>query len=189
MGSPTISTEAGVLCLLNLGFIGLLPRIFFRPGTLNLHWWLTAAPFLLAAGLVAAGLAGGVHPWVPPGPALTILTLASLGCSAGSVALIAYTLGTHTRPVSLWHQDADTPAALVTHGAYARVRHPFYSAFLLALTGCVLVLPHPGTWGLLVLAGIQLYRTAVREERRLRASVLGAQYRDYRTRTGRFLPK
>ena len=36
------------LCAMNLAFIAALPRIFFRRGSRNVHWWLTAAPFILA---------------------------------------------------------------------------------------------------------------------------------------------
>lgn len=193
-----------VLCLLNLAVIGLLPRVFFRPGRLNVHWWLTAAPFLLAAGTLGAALAGVLQPWpvvaVASGAGVpaswsgwfAVLGLGAYaaGCAvAFSIGLIGYTVGTHQRPVSLWHQEEDMPGALVTGGAYARVRHPFYSAFLVALAAVVAAVPHPLSMVAFCLGMLQLGRTAAREERRLLGSPLGAAYREYMGRTGRFLPR
>jgi protein-S-isoprenylcysteine O-methyltransferase Ste14 len=174
-----------VLLLGNLLLIGALPRIFFRRGTLNLHWWLTASPFFVAGALLLAGAGGVVSPVLPPSAVRE--SLAVVLCAA-SVALIAFTLGTHQEPLSLWHQENDAPRRLVTHGAYARVRHPFYAAFLLALLGCTAALPHPGMAVLFLFACVKLSRTAAREERRLLASAFGAEYREYLRRTGRFLP-
>ena len=179
--------------LINLAFIAALPRLFFRRGRLNAHWWLTAAPFFLAGvGLLFSRNAGPVIA-LPSGYALAnavviMLQLAGLGCTLASIALIAFTLGTHQQPVSLWHQPNDTPAALVTHGAYTRVRHPFYGAFLLALCGCVLVAPSLLTAGALVFAAVQLRRTARREETRLLVA-FGEVYAAYMRRTGRFWPR
>lgn len=175
-----------VLALGNLLLIGALPRIFFRRGTLNLHWWLTASPFFAAGALLLAGAGGAVSPALPP--SVLRESLAVVLCAA-SVALVAFTLGTHRDPLSLWHQEDDAPRRLVTWGAYARVWHPFYSAFLLALLGCAAALPHPGTAALFLFACVQLGRTAAREERRLAASPLGGEYREYLRRTGRFLPR
>jgi protein-S-isoprenylcysteine O-methyltransferase Ste14 len=180
MNLPTL-----VLCLCNLALIGALPRLFFRRGRLNARWWLTAAPFLVCAGVLLAGGLGWVAAMLPASP---LAASAAAVLSAASLTLIGFTLGTHREPVSLWHQEADVPARLVTHGAYARLRHPFYSAFLLALLACVLAFPHPVTAVAFGLAVLQLDRTAAREEGRLLASALGAEYAAYVGRTGRFVP-
>lgn len=177
-----------LLCLSNLFVIAALPRIFFRPGRLNVQWWLTASPFVLVGAILLAGVAGIAQPiaGLVDGSG-GIRDLLALVCAVGSVALIAYTLGSHREPVSLWHQEDDAPAALVTHGAYARVRHPFYAAFLLALLGCLAVLPHALTALALGWALVQLNRTARREEERLQ-KLFGGEYAAYVRRTGRFLP-
>jgi protein-S-isoprenylcysteine O-methyltransferase Ste14 len=107
------------------------------------------------------------------------------GCS---VALLFLRLGTHRVPLALWHQENDAPASIVTHGAYARIRHPFYAAFLLAFVAAVALFPHLGTVLPLCYAAIRLNATAAREERRLAASEFGDAYREYLARTGRFLP-
>lgn len=167
-----------LLLLLNLAYIGILPRVFFRKdGRFGPLWWATAAPFF-ACGVFL--LAGGV---VGHGFALPAVAL-----STASIALISLALGAHRVPLALWHQTNDAPDAIVMHGPYRRIRHPFYAAFLLALAAALVHSPHPVTAGAFAYALVALNLTAIREERRLLASRFGAQYRSYMHRTGRFLP-
>jgi protein-S-isoprenylcysteine O-methyltransferase Ste14 len=182
-----MSDVAVVVCLGALALIGALPRVFFRRGRLNAGWWLTAAPFVLAGATLIASLVGVVRSPIGGGPREGLAWLALAAAVAG-VALIRWTLRTHMRPVSLWHQPDDRPDELVTRGAYAHVRHPFYASFLLVLLACALALPHALT--LLALAGgvVLLNRTAAREERRL-LEAFGHHYADYMRRSGRFLPR
>ncbi|HWB70603.1 MAG TPA: isoprenylcysteine carboxylmethyltransferase family protein [Egibacteraceae bacterium] len=183
-----MSLELFLLITTNFAAIGLLPRLFFRRnGRLNARWWLTAAPFLGCYLLQVAAFAG----WIEPSGLAPAAPLAALAVvlSMGSTALIGLAVGSHRVPVALWHQADDAPQQLVTWGAYRRIRHPFYSAFLLALGAGLLLVPHPATlltfaYGLAVLTV-----TARREERRLRGSAFGQQYRAYTRGTGRFLPK
>lgn len=179
-----------VLCLLNLGVIALLPRLFFRPGRLNPAWWLTAAPYAVAGLGVAGGLLGWVDAWSAV-PAWTgvVRALAATVLSAGSLWLIGFTVGAHTHPVSLWHQRDDEPERIIRSGPYRWVRHPFYAAFLAGLGACFFALPAPLTGIALAFGLVQMTRTAMREERRLSNSRHGAQYRDYMRRTGRFVPR
>lgn len=171
---------ATLLVLLNLLYIGALPRIFFRKdGRFGPMWWATAAPFIVAAGFLLVRGAPPAAAW----------QLAAVPLSAASIALISLTLGTHPAPVSLWHQANDAPEALVTWGAYRRIRHPFYAAFLLALAAALVHAPHAVTLAALAYGGAMLNATAAREERRLLASPFGPAYRAYLRRTGRFLPK
>jgi protein-S-isoprenylcysteine O-methyltransferase Ste14 len=173
------------ICLLNLALIGALPRLFFKDGRLNARWWLTASPFIVVGGTVFAGAVGALTPLFASDLAATV----GLAFCASSVGLIGFAIGTHRAPPALWHQANDVPARLVTTGAYARVRHPLYLAFLLALTGCTLIFPHWLTIVCLVFAGIQLNRTAAAEERTLLASEWQHVYADYLRRTGRFWPR
>ena len=177
--------------LINLLAIGSLPLVFFkRDGRLNLLWWLTALPFFAATGLVLSAMLGLIQPLVGPqslhGSALGLMGLL---LSLGSIALIAYTVGTHNRPLALWHQGGDTPEHIVTHGAYRYVRHPFYSAFLLGLLGVALHVPHAATLMVFAYALGILRWTAVKEEGRLLKSSFGDAYGDYLAHTGRFVPK
>lgn len=179
-----------VIVLLDLALIGALPRLFFRRGSLNARWWLTATPFITAGVLVVACALGWLHPLRPAGaPARAVLDAGATLLAAASIALIAFACGVHRRPPSLWHQPDDTPAEIVTAGPYARMRHPFYTAFLIGLGAVALAAPHAATLADLVLAAILLNRTAAREERRLCASIHGELYRAYLARTHRFHPR
>lgn len=177
-----------LLCLLSLALLGSLPFVFFRRGRWNAAWFMTAAPFFGEAALIVAALAGVLTPIGLPRTFGDILACIAVVLIAAAIALIGWTVGVHHVPVSLWHQDDDTPRALVTYGPYARIRHPFYAAFIMMLMGTAAALPHAGTLALLVLGTVQLQRTARREERRLLAS-FGAEYGSYMGRTGRFLPR
>jgi len=178
------------LLLLNLAFIGLLPRIFFRRGRLTPMWWFTAAPFFLCAALLMLAYGRLLPPWAGGTFGMaTARQMVAVALSAGSIGLIAFTLGTHQRPLNLWHQRNDAPEHLVTGGAYRRIRHPFYTAFLLALLAALTLSPHAGTLALFAWGLVQLTRTAAKEERMLKASSLGEQYAEYMRGTGRFVPR
>jgi protein-S-isoprenylcysteine O-methyltransferase Ste14 len=173
----------------NLLFIGLLPRIFFRQdGAYNAMWFVTAAPFFLCGIVLALGAADVFRPVAVSGDVHAALMVAGVVLSTASTALIAYTIGTHRVPLALWHQDNDAPRSIVTYGAYKRIRHPFYTSFLLCLTGALLAFPHPATTACLLYGLLILNHTAAREERRLLASEFGEEYRAYVARTRRFFP-
>lgn len=172
--------------LLNFALVGLLPLAFFRRGgRLNPRWWLTAAPYFAAPLFVLAAAAGG-RGWAP---ATHRFELVAVPLAALSIALIGAAVRAHRVRIALWHQDGDAPAQLVTWGPYRWVRHPFYAAFLLALTGAALLCPHAGTGAALGWGLATLHLTAAREERRLRASRLGGRYAAYMHRVGRFVPR
>ena len=178
-----------LLAGVNLGLIGLLPRIFFDArGRKNAMWWATAAPFIVAGAVLALCFAGIWQPWYLPGGAVINETIA-VPFACASIALIACTIGTHRVPLALWHQDDDAPRSIVTYGAYKYVRHPFYSAFLLALTGALIACPHPATFACLVYTALMLHYTASKEEHKLSHSEFGAEYRHYLAHTGRFVPR
>ncbi|MDX1433571.1 MAG: isoprenylcysteine carboxylmethyltransferase family protein [Gammaproteobacteria bacterium] len=179
-----------IVAAISLGYIGLLPHIFFRAdGRRNLMWWATAAPFFVASAVLVGCFIGIWHPaYVQAIGGATTHEALAVPFAMASVALIAYTIGTHRVRLALWHQDDDAPQSIVTWGAYRHVRHPFYSAFLLALAGVAIGCPHPWTLGCLGYALLMLNHTARNEERKLADSAQGAQYRAYMARTGRFVP-
>lgn len=169
---------ATLLLLINLAYIGVLPRIFFRKdGRFGPMWWATAAPFFVCAAFI-----------LDAGAPAASLELASVPLSAISIALISVTLGCHRVPLALWHQANEAPVEIVTHGPYRRIRHPFYAAFLLTLAAALVHSPDVVTAATFAYGVAMLNATAAREERRLLASRFGAQYRAYMQRTGRFLP-
>ena len=172
------------LYLMNLAVIGALPFFFFKEGRFNLMWCLTSAPYVLcAAFLVWAYVTGYQGPWSD------ISAVAAVPFSAGSIALIFLTVGTHRVPLSLWHQKNDAPQHIVTYGPYRRIRHPFYASFLLALLGAFLFSPQLGTLFTFIYALVLLNFTAAKEEKRLMNSEFGFEYRRYFRQTGRFWPK
>lgn len=183
-----MSTAIFVLVTMNLAYIGLLPVIFFRrDGTLNYKWWLTAAPFFLSAVFVALHYVGLMQPWYGTKFGAVMEATATVFSSI-SIALISYTLGTHRRRLSLWHQQNDSPEHIVTDGAYKYIRHPFYAAFISTLLATAALCGSP--WTLVVCASgfLMLNYTAAREEKRLQESEVGEQYKGYMTHSGRFLP-
>lgn len=184
-----MNTAVLVLVLAGFAVIGALPRVFFRRGSFNRGWWLTALPFCCSPLFLVAVCAAGWRPWWSSAVSASFAAL----LAGGSVALLFLTLGTHRAPLALWHQDDDAPVSLVTYGAYARIRHPFYASFLLAFAASFLLFPHVGTVLPLVYAVLRLNATAAREERRLSGGEFGAgyaaEYAAYRSRTGRFIPR
>jgi len=179
-----------VLEICNFGLIGALPLIFFKRGKLTGMWAVTAAPFFLSFLSNVAGGLGLVPTLLDMSPAgAAILSGAAVPAFAGSMTLIGLTLGAHRIPLALWHQLDDAPVHIVTWGPYASVRHPFYVSFILALIGSFLSSPNIGAIGALLYGVTMMNITAVREERRLLQSDLGAEYGEYLARTGRFAPR
>ena len=117
------------------------------------------------------------------------MALAATGVIVASACLMSYTLGTHRRPLALWMQDDDEPCHLVTEGPYRRIRHPFYTSFILLLTGCALAVPHGLTLSMLIFVAYRLNKTAAREEARFLRSELASAYAEYMSGTGRFMPR
>lgn len=77
---------------------------------------------------------------------------------------------------------------LIQSGPYTWVRHPIYSGLLLALVGSALFV---GEWRALLgvlLLYLGFWQKAWREERLLEQQ-FGIDYQQYRTRTGRLLPR
>ena len=187
-----LSLPTAIIAILNVIFVGLLPRIFFRQdGIFNLKWILTAAPYGLSPIFLLCNTSE-FQIWKPIllGVNSERLLLESVGMPffALSIALIAFTIGIHRVPLALWHQNNDEPKNIVTHGPYAWVRHPFYTSFMICLTGCVIICPHPSTILTLCYAIIALMVTARREESRLSSSEFGKEYQEYMKNVGRFFP-
>lgn len=176
----------------NLLLIGALPALFFRRARItrfNAMWWVTAAPFFVCGWVMSHARRGEIVGWIDRQPFAATSEAIAVAASLGSIALIAAAWRAHREPPALWHQEDDQPAALVTGGPYARIRHPLYSAYLLALVAAVLAVPHPLTAVALATGWLLLDRTARREEQRLSASALGIAYRSYMRSTGRFAPR
>jgi protein-S-isoprenylcysteine O-methyltransferase Ste14 len=74
------------------------------------------------------------------------------------------------------------PKGLVTHGLYARFRHPLYLFVDLTVVGLSLALAQPLLLVIVLVAAlIQIYRS--RKEDRLLEEKFGEAYREYKKRT------
>jgi protein-S-isoprenylcysteine O-methyltransferase Ste14 len=187
-GMSQLST---LIVMANMAYIGLLPRLFFRrDGRLGAMWWLTAAPFLASGtSLVAATLGFAIPALGRDHPSAFWRDAGSIVLALLSMLLISAAWRAHPVAISLWHQQDDRPAGIVTDGPYRHVRHPFYAAFLLALCAVLVHSPHALTLAALTSAYLLLNATAAREERRLCASQFAADYQAYMRSTGRFFPR
>jgi protein-S-isoprenylcysteine O-methyltransferase Ste14 len=112
-----------------------------------------------------------------------------LGAVAAIAALWMFHL-THRALGRNWSVSLDVRDrhTLVTHGVYARVRHPMYTAFWLWAVAQALLLPN---WvaGLSGLVGFGiLYGFRIRREEQLMLDTFGDEYRDYMARTARLVP-
>ena len=179
-----------ILLVVNFLLVGLLPVIFFRrDGKFNFNWFLTAIPFLLASIVIVLAWTNLLETALPQSSLLLkFIQLMAIPVSVSSVTLLSMTVGVHRIPLALWHQDNDDAVELVTWGTYSKIRHPFYSSFLLYFLAVILAFPHWLTVGLFVYSATALSITARREERRLKASEFGGKYVEYMKSTGRFFP-
>ena len=171
--------------------ITLLPRIFFRQdGKFNLMWFIAAAPYFFGAVGIVSSYLNLLPAFVDTtSNYYKIMETLSIPLALASFGLTCLTLGTHRIPLALWHQENDAPRSIVTYGAYARIRHPFYASFLTALVGTVLAAPNAISIFALVYGFLIMNRTAAREEAKLSTSEFGKEYTEYMKKTGRFIPK
>lgn len=83
------------------------------------------------------------------------------------------------------------PRSFVSWGPYRLIRHPLYSAYLLALVGGALLAADSWYWLVLSIPwlGAFYYIAARGEEASFRDSPFAREYEAYRAATGMFLPK
>ncbi len=137
---------------------------------------LVVLQFALAAVLLATC-------WPPADGAMTIVAglLLAAGAAVGFAALSV------NRPGNFNIQpEVKDGARLATTGIYRWVRHPMYTAVLLAMMAVVLLDPRPWRFAVWLALGAVLLAKARREERYLAQRF--EQYASYRNRTWRLLP-
>lgn len=139
--------------------------------------WLVAAQFALIGALLLTSWPPAATTLLPP--AFVLLLAAGV---VGTAALAANRPGNfNIRP------ELKPGGQLVTSGIYRWIRHPMYSAVLLAMLGTVLADPRPwraAAW--LALLGVLIAKLQ-REEHYL--SQRHAGYAAYRERTWRLVPR
>jgi len=102
----------------------------------------------------------------------------------------AGTLWTYSAMGDNWRMavDANERTTLVSGGPFRWVRHPIYLLQIVMLAGGALLLPTPISFAALAMHYICVRLKAADEERFL-ATVHGAAYRDYISRTGGLVPR
>jgi protein-S-isoprenylcysteine O-methyltransferase Ste14 len=117
-------------------------------------------------------------------------SLALAGAATAVLALVMFHL-THKALGRNWSVSLQMREShkLVTHGIYARIRHPMYSAFWLWAIAQALLLPNwvAGFSGILGFGTLYLLR--VGPEEAMMQESFGEEYRGYMARTGRLWPK
>ena len=138
---------------------------------------LVGLQFALLAGLAMEAAARFDSARLPPD---------ALASAVAAIALGLWALSAN-RPGNFHIRPAPREGGhLVQHGPYRWIRHPMYSALLLAGVAAVRLSGEGFSWLiLLALAGVLAVKAAV-EERALVAHY--ADYADYRRRTRRFVP-
>ena len=84
--------------------------------------------------------------------------------------------------------DHPLPDRLITDGPYQWVRHPFGAGYLLGALASPVAIDDWRTWLIAVPLVLITIAAAVREERVWLASAHADEYREYRRRTGMFVP-
>jgi protein-S-isoprenylcysteine O-methyltransferase Ste14 len=84
--------------------------------------------------------------------------------------------------------DAPLPDRLITDGPFRWVRHPFCDGYLLSAFAGPIGISHPVAWAIAVPLIAVTVSAALREERVWLSGSRAEEYREYRRRTGMFVP-
>jgi protein-S-isoprenylcysteine O-methyltransferase Ste14 len=150
---------------------------------------------LFSRGCILASLAGVVAFVVAPSTiSWSQITLPRALRAGGIIVGIAGLAFLHWVLVALGRNVSMTLVlkrdhTLVTHGPYRWIRHPMYTAFSVISLGLFLVSANwfVGATAALGYSAIMLIRTP--REEAMMLEHIGAEYRAYMRRTGRFFPK
>ncbi len=133
-----------------------------------------------------AGVAASFLPWLTmPLPIAAVAVGTAMLVAGGVLRRYCFnTLGRFFTGAVVVSKDQQ----VIQHGVYRLVRHPSYTAALLMFTGVGIAL---GSWisaAILFLVHCALYGVRVCVEEKALLNTLGEPYRDYMTRTKRFIP-
>lgn len=84
--------------------------------------------------------------------------------------------------------DLPLPDRLITDGPFKWVRHPFCAGYLMGALAGPLAISHPVTFAIAIPLIAIAVTAALREERVWLSGVRAEEYRNYRKRTGMFVP-
>jgi protein-S-isoprenylcysteine O-methyltransferase Ste14 len=192
-GLAPLRAHTRALALLALWFIGYAALAVLRPvrtrdpvAARADHALVVLALFavpLLAPPLSAWAERAGLAP-LPGGAALRWAGVVLSALGFGVRILAMRRLGSRFSPLIEVQRDH----RLETDGIYARIRHPGYLGAWLSTLGAVVAFGSAATLALLVPLTLAFEARMRREERELERA-FGEPWRDYRDRTGRFLPR
>lgn len=170
--------------------VGLL-RTLARPrASVDVTWdWavLLVAPEVLLPAVAAIWLfhGDGTHP--PYSATRSIGALLGAGLALGGLALTMWSWISLPSVGSGHYLLAGQ--ALVTHGAYAVVRHPIYAGAFLIWFGLAAAYASAAVLGLTALYVVPAYVLNVRSEEQMMLSRYGPEYRAYQRLVGTFVPR
>lgn len=118
-------------------------------------------------------------PWVGAGIAMYMLAIA--------IFLAAIESAKRTR-LQRSFIDLPLPDRLITDGPFRWVRHPFCTGYLLGALAGPVAIDHVVMWFLAAPLMLVTILAAIREERVWLSSPRAEEYREYRRRTGTFVP-
>ncbi|MHA2004522.1 MAG: methyltransferase family protein [Candidatus Thorarchaeota archaeon] len=164
------------------------PRTNLSSSTLGAVSVSTLLAFVVTLLIPAAWLYGAGNelfllliPLIDPPLSVWFLGLILLACG---IILHGWSRYARQEMASSWAMS--TGHDLVQIGPYSRIRHPSYTSYFLSFAGLILMLPSMVT--LVMLLGYPgYYLISLIEEKHL-LQHFGEQYKDYMTRTGRFMP-
>ncbi len=180
--------------------VPLWPTAFLLPLGLCFYYFLLAGARTfrygpesdLAAGIAQASFFSGLFGTVMLGFRASVPTANAIAAGALMLgALLLYEWARRTIRTRGFHVawSGDVPESVCREGPYRLVRHPVYSAYILAFAAMVVALPMLATFAIF-LANLALFAHAARDdERSLAESALAADYARYRAGAGMFLPR
>jgi protein-S-isoprenylcysteine O-methyltransferase Ste14 len=140
--------------------------------------------------LLCASLFAFIHLWLlwrTPVHSHKFANVASLSYIAGLIIFLSAkkAIATYRSTLSF---APDLPSWMLNKGIYSRIRHPFLLAFCLTWLGGVLEAHCLRTTVSTAIMLCVYWLAAKRQEHKYESSMLAAEYRSYKSRTGMFLP-
>ena len=108
---------------------------------------------------------------------------------AGGLALFQWASNAVRGQFFSYLGDSDIPQFVFQKGPFAYIRNPFYCSYILVNLGVMLLVTNWITVAAAVACIVILDQAARFEERKFESSPVAEEYREYKARTGRFVPK
>jgi len=150
-----------------------------------IEWVTSVEPLLLL--VVGAWLFGSIG--IPESPTVSRTIAGVLGAALVVIGWVVIIWTFLSWPSIFAGHGVLRGHRLITTGAYGVVRHPVYLGAILIWVGLALAFTHVVTFALAALYEIPIYLLYLRSEEAMMLESFGDQYRDYRRRVPRLLPR